>query len=54
MERLAERGWEFFMELVAANVLAGLLKRITKGAEMPSLGNGKSLRACAGKICTRD
>jgi hypothetical protein len=54
MERLAERGWEFFIELLAANVLAGLLKRITKGAEMLSLGNGKSVRAGAGKICTRD
>jgi hypothetical protein len=37
------------MELVAANVLAGLLKRITKGGETTSLGNGKSLRAGPGR-----
>jgi hypothetical protein len=54
MERLAERGWEFFMELASGNVLAGLLKRITKGAEMLSVGNGESVRACAGRICARD
>jgi hypothetical protein len=40
MERLAERGWEFFMGLAPGNVfLAGLLKLISK---------------CSGKIRARD
>ena len=41
MERLAERGWEFFMGLAPGNVfLAGLLKLISKSAEMLSADVG--------------
>jgi len=55
MERLAERGWEFFMGLAPGNVfLAGLLKLIRKGAEMLSVDIGESVRACAGKIRAGD
>lgn len=55
MERLAERGLEFFMGLAPGNVfLASLLKLISKGAEMLSFDTGESVRACAGKIRSRD
>jgi hypothetical protein len=55
MERLAEPGWEFFMGLAPGNVfLAGLLKLISKGAEMLSVDIGESVRACSGKIRARD
>ena len=55
MERLAERAWKFFMELEPGNVfLAGLLKLISKGAEMLSVDIGESVRACSGKIRARD
>ena len=55
MERLAERGWEFSMGLGPENVfLAGLLKLISKCAEMLSFEFGESVRARAGKIRARD
>jgi hypothetical protein len=54
MERLAERGWEFSMGLAPGNVLAGLLKLISEGAEMLSVDIGESVRACSGKIRARD
>jgi hypothetical protein len=38
------------MELAPGNVLAGLLKLISKGTEMPSLDIGESVRACAAKM----
>jgi hypothetical protein len=51
MERLAERGWEFFMGLAMWNVfLAGLLKLFSKGAEMLGVDIGESVRACSGPI----
>jgi hypothetical protein len=55
MERLAERRWEFFMELAPGNVfLVGLLKLISKCAEMLSVDIGESVRGCAGKIRARN
>jgi hypothetical protein len=43
------------MELAPGNVfLAGLLKLISKDAEMPSGDIWESVRACAGKIRARD
>jgi hypothetical protein len=43
------------MELAPGNVfLAGLLKLISKGTEMPSLDIGESVRACAAKMRARD
>jgi hypothetical protein len=57
MERLAERGWEFFMRLGSlGNVfLAGnLVKLVSKRAEMLSVDIWESVRACAGKIRARD
>jgi hypothetical protein len=55
MERLAERGWEFFMGFAPGNVfLAGLLKLISKGAETLSVDIGESVRACAGKTRSWD
>ena len=55
MERLAERGLDFFIGLAPGNVfLAGLLKLISKGAEMLSVDIGESVRACAGKMRARD
>jgi len=54
MERLAKRGWEFFMGLAAGNVfLACLLKLVGKGAEMLSRRRGVRSRML-GKIRARD
>jgi hypothetical protein len=55
MERLAERRLEFFMGMGQGNVfLVGLLKLISKGAEMLSVDTGKSVHASSGKIRARD
>jgi len=42
------------MELAPGNVLAGLVKLINKGAEMPNVDIWESVRACAEKIRARD
>jgi hypothetical protein len=43
-----------FMELAPGNVLAALVKLISKSTEMPSVDIWESVRACAGKNRARD
>jgi [acyl-carrier-protein] S-malonyltransferase len=50
MERLAERGCDLFIELGPGRVLAGLLNRTRKGAEVISVGDSESVRQAAEKI----
>jgi [acyl-carrier-protein] S-malonyltransferase len=51
METLLEKcGCNFFIELGPGNVLAGLLRRISKGVEVISVGDSASVRACAEKL----
>lgn len=50
MERLVDLGCELFVELGPGGVLAGLLRRTRKDAEVISVGDITSLRACAERI----
>jgi [acyl-carrier-protein] S-malonyltransferase len=51
METLLEEcGCEFFIELGPGNVLAGLLRRISKGVEVISVGDTESVRKCAEQL----
>src|SRR5438552_6106817 len=50
MERLAELGCDFFMELGLGAVLAGLLRRTRNGADVMSVSDSASVRACAEKL----
>ena len=51
METLLEEcGCDFFIELGPGNVLAGLLRRISTGVEVISVGDSASVRACAEKL----
>jgi [acyl-carrier-protein] S-malonyltransferase len=51
METLLEKcGCNFFIELGPGNVLAGLLRRISKGVEVISVSDSASVRACAEKL----
>jgi [acyl-carrier-protein] S-malonyltransferase len=51
METLLEEcGCDFFIELGPGNVLASLLRRISKGVEVISVGDSASVRACAEKL----
>src|SRR6266581_9652594 len=50
MERLAERGCDFFIELGPGGVLAGLLKRTCKDADVASVSDAESVRKCADRI----
>ncbi len=50
MERLAELGCDFFMELGLGAVLAGLLRRTRNGADVMSVSDSTSVRACAEKL----
>jgi [acyl-carrier-protein] S-malonyltransferase len=51
METLLEKcGCNFFIELGPGNVLAGLLRRISKGVEVISVSDCASVRACAEKL----
>jgi [acyl-carrier-protein] S-malonyltransferase len=51
METLLEEcGCEFFIELGPGNVLAGLLRRISKGVEVISVGDTESVRKCAERL----
>jgi [acyl-carrier-protein] S-malonyltransferase len=52
MERMLERGCEFFIELGPGNVLAGLLQRIRKGVDVMSVGDSESARRFAGGIAS--
>jgi [acyl-carrier-protein] S-malonyltransferase len=51
METLLEKcGCNFFIELGPGNVLAGLLRRISRGVEVISVSDSASVRACTGKL----
>jgi [acyl-carrier-protein] S-malonyltransferase len=50
MERLLGLGCDLFIELGPGGVLAGLLKRTRKDAEVVSVGDPESVRDCAGRI----
>jgi [acyl-carrier-protein] S-malonyltransferase len=50
MERLAALGSDFFIELGPGGVLAGLLQRTRKGADVISVSNAESVRKCAERI----
>ena len=51
METLLEEcGCDFFIELGPGNVLAGLLRRISKGVELISVGDTESVRKCAEQL----
>ena len=50
MERLLERGCDFFIELGPGGVLAGLLKRTRKDADVISVSDAESVRKCAERI----
>jgi len=47
MERLVEFGCDFFIELGPGGVLAGLLRRAFKGADVISVADADSVRKCA-------
>lgn len=50
MENLLERGCDFFIELGPGEVLAGLLRRTRKDAEVMSVSDPTSVQACAEKL----
>jgi [acyl-carrier-protein] S-malonyltransferase len=50
MENLLERGCDFFIELGPGEVLAGLLRRTRKDAEVMSVSDPASVHACAEKL----
>jgi len=50
MERLVDLGCDLFIELGPGGVLAGLLRRTRKDAEVVSASDVASVRACAQKI----
>ncbi|HEY2625876.1 MAG TPA: ACP S-malonyltransferase [Candidatus Udaeobacter sp.] len=50
VERLAALGCDFFIELGPGGVLARLLQRTRKDADVISVGNAESVRKCAGRI----
>jgi len=50
IERLAGLGCDFFVELGPGGVLAGLLRRTFKGANVISVADADSLRKCAERL----
>ena len=52
MQRMLARGCELFIELGSGNVLAGLLKRASKEANILSVGDAESARRCATEMRT--
>src|SRR5438128_6810554 len=50
IERLARLGCDFFVELGPGGVLAGLLRRTHNGADVMSVSDSASVRACAEKL----
>jgi len=50
VERLAALGCDFFIELGPGGVLAGLLQRTRKNADVISVSDAESVRKCAGRI----
>ena len=53
MGRLIDLGCNFFIELGPGRVLAGLLQRIDKGADVISVGDAQSARECAERLQDR-
>src|SRR5207302_3771517 len=52
MERLVDLGCDLFIELGPGGVLAGLLKRIRKDADVISVGDVESVRAGAARLAS--
>jgi len=50
MERLVDLGCDFFIELGPGGVMAGLLQRTRKDADVISVSDAESVRKCAGRI----
>src|SRR5438477_1135428 len=50
MERLADLGCDFFIELGSGGVLAGLLQRTRKGAYVTSVNDAASVGKCAERL----
>jgi len=50
VEQLAALGCDFFIELGPGGVLAGLLQRTRKDADVISVSDAESVRKCAGRI----
>jgi len=53
VERLAALGCDFFVELGPGGVLAGLLRRTRKDADVISVSDAESVRECAEKIAAQ-
>src|SRR5438128_2093501 len=53
MERLARLGCDFFIELGPGGVLAGLLRRTRKDADVVSVSDAESVQKCAEKIAAQ-
>jgi [acyl-carrier-protein] S-malonyltransferase len=54
VERLAALGCDFFIELGPGGVLAGLLRRTRKDADVMSISDADSVRKCAEKIAVQN
>ncbi|PYK06124.1 MAG: [acyl-carrier-protein] S-malonyltransferase, partial [Verrucomicrobia bacterium] len=54
VERLAEIGCNFFIELGPGGVLAGLLRRTRKDIDVISVSDAESVRKCAEKIAAQN
>jgi [acyl-carrier-protein] S-malonyltransferase len=54
VERLAGLGCDFFIELGPGGVLAGLLRRTRKEADVMSVSDAESVRKCAEKITAQN
>jgi malonyl CoA-acyl carrier protein transacylase len=54
MERLSRLECEFFIELGPGGVLAGLLRRTEKDADVMSVSDAESVRKCAEKIIAQN
>ena len=50
MQRLLDRGCDFFIELGPGNVLAGLLQRIRKGTPVVSVSDSATLQTAVEKL----
>ena len=50
MERLADLGCDFFIELGPGGVLAGLLQRTRKGVDVTSVNDAESVGKCAERL----
>jgi len=50
MQRMLERGCEFFIELGPGNVLAGLLLRTQKGLSVISVSDAESAHHCTAQM----